>query len=87
MQVTEMKAPWSIFLQIALVSAVSFLGSYLATTLDFKSIYNCLWAFLIPAVIAIFMNEGRKLQVVMACLLMIYSLFIVGFSAVFVGFY
>lgn len=87
MQITEIKTPWIVAIQISLVSIVSFSGAYLATVMDFKSVYNCIWAFLFPELVAIFMNRGRLSQVIMACVLMIYSLFIVGFSAVFAGFY
>jgi hypothetical protein len=76
-----------IFYQIAIVLLVSSAFSYISTIWNYKSAFNGVWAFFFPALISIVFNDGKKMQIIMLCILMFISFFVAGFSAVLTGFY
>jgi len=76
-----------ILAQVIVVSAISSMLSLLANSLSYRSGLNALWIFLFPAVVAIYFNDKKTIQISMAVILMAVSFVIAGMSAVIFGFY
>jgi putative effector of murein hydrolase LrgA (UPF0299 family) len=60
-------------LQIIVSVVISCIGTYFFVVIGTRTITNAIWLFLIPALIAITLNDGKIKQTAMACLLMAIS--------------